>query len=73
MPGEVYAMVRDQLVHSAILHGGEYNMNNGLVHDLLQSLTLNGPAWSWVNAYQRNRDYHILLRGHDVNKVTAGV
>jgi hypothetical protein len=32
------------------------NTNNGMVYDLLQSLTLNGPAWSWVNAYQRNRD-----------------
>jgi len=55
-PGEACATVHDQLVHSAILHGAEYNMNNGVVYDLLQSLTLNGPAWSWVNAYQRNHD-----------------
>lgn len=53
-PGTIYATVHDQLVESAILHGTEYNTNNGMVYDLLQSLTLNGPAWSWVNACQRN-------------------
>jgi len=27
-----------------------------IVYDLLQSLTLNGPAWSWINSFQRTRD-----------------
>jgi hypothetical protein len=26
------------------------------VFDLLQSLTLNGPAWAWINNYERVRD-----------------
>jgi hypothetical protein len=56
VPGTIYVTVHDQLVESTILHGAEYNTNNGMVYNLLQSLTLNGPAWSWVNAYQRNRD-----------------
>jgi hypothetical protein len=41
---KVFSMVHDQLVECAILTGPEYNINNGLVYDLLQSLTLNGPA-----------------------------
>jgi hypothetical protein len=54
--GAVYNTVHDQLVNMAILYGAEYNMNNGVVYDLLQSLTLNGPAWSWISGYQQNRD-----------------
>jgi hypothetical protein len=30
--------------------------NNGVVYDLIQSLTLNGPAWPWINAFQRYHD-----------------
>jgi hypothetical protein len=56
VPESIYATLHNPLVDSAILHGPESNANNGIVHDLLQSLTLNGPAWSWINAYQRNRD-----------------
>jgi len=46
-----YATVHDQLVNQAILRGAEYNANNGAVYDLLQSLTLNRPAWSWINSF----------------------
>jgi len=53
---KVYTTVHDQLVECAILHGPEYHINNGLVYDLLQSLTVNGPAWAWINAFQRTRD-----------------
>ncbi len=52
----VYATVHEQLVNCAILHGSEYDTNNGIVYDLLQSLTLNGPAWMWINAFHRPRD-----------------
>jgi hypothetical protein len=38
------------------LNSPEYHINNGLVYDLLQSLTLNGPVWVWINMYQKNRD-----------------
>jgi hypothetical protein len=53
---KVFNTVHDQLVECAILHGPEFNINNGLVYDLLQSLTLNGPAWSWINMYKNTRD-----------------
>ncbi len=54
--GKVYSTVHEQLVECAILHGPEYNTNNGIVYDLLQSLTINGPAWAWINAFQNTRD-----------------
>jgi hypothetical protein len=54
--GAIYNTVHDQLVNKAILYGAEYNTNNGVVYDLLQSLTLNGPAWSWISGYQETRD-----------------
>jgi hypothetical protein len=55
-PEAIYNMVHDQLVNKVILYRAKYNTNNGVVYDLLQSLTLNGPAWSWISAYQQNRD-----------------
>jgi len=56
IPGLNYATVHEQLVEQAIHDGPEYNTNNGIVYDLLQSLTLNGPAWSWISVFQRSRN-----------------
>lgn len=56
IPGAIYSTVHEQLVNQAIHHGPEYNTNNGIVYDLLQSLTLNGPAWSWISGFQRSRN-----------------
>jgi hypothetical protein len=53
---KTFNTVHDQLVECAKLHRPEYNINNGLVFDLLHSLTLNGPAWAWINMYQGTRD-----------------
>jgi hypothetical protein len=52
----VFNTVHDQLVECAILTGPEYNINNSLVYDLIQSLTLNSPAWAWINIHQASRD-----------------
>ncbi len=52
----IFATVHDELLHTAILFGPELNINNGTVYDFLQSLTLNGPAWPWINIYQRSRN-----------------
>jgi hypothetical protein len=54
--GQVYAITHEELVTCAIFFGPEFNINNGTVYDFLQSLTLNGPAWSWINSYQRARN-----------------
>jgi hypothetical protein len=53
---KTFNTVHNQLVKCAILHGPEYNINNGLVFDLLHSLNLNGQAWAWINMYQGTRD-----------------
>ena len=52
---KVFSTVYDQLVEYAILTGPEYNINNGLIYNLLRSLTFNGPAWAWINMYQAAR------------------
>jgi hypothetical protein len=46
LPNAQFATTHDQLVASAILQGPESNANNGIVFNLLQSLTFNGPAWA---------------------------
>jgi hypothetical protein len=53
---KVFSTVHDQLVEYAVLTGPEYNINNGLAYDSLQSLTLNGLAWAWINAFRHTRD-----------------
>jgi len=40
IPNVPYATTHDQLVAGAILHGPKYNVNNGIVFDLLQSITM---------------------------------
>ena len=56
IPGSIYTKKHEELVQGLVLHGSEFNANNGKVYDFLQSLTLNGPAWSWINAFQRTRN-----------------
>lgn len=55
-PGLRYATTHDQLVDMAVLAGPEYSRNNGIVFDLIQSLTINGPAWPWIQNFQTTRD-----------------
>jgi hypothetical protein len=56
LPDTTYTTTHDQLVASAILYGPEFNANNGMVFVLLQSLTLNGSAWAWINNYESVQD-----------------
>jgi hypothetical protein len=56
LPNVFYPTIHDKMVACAILQGLEFNLNNGTVFDLLQSLTMNGPAWAWINSYERMRD-----------------
>ncbi len=53
IPGTIYTMVLEELVQGAIQFGMEYDAYHGKVYDFLQSLTLNGPAWPWINSFQR--------------------
>mmetsp|Transcript_24287 Transcript_24287/g.34812 ORF Transcript_24287/g.34812 Transcript_24287/m.34812 type:complete len:264 (-) Transcript_24287:4728-5519(-) len=54
--GTMYATAHDELVDASILVGPEFAINNGVIYYLLHSLTLNGPAWSWVQGFQRTRN-----------------
>jgi hypothetical protein len=49
-------MTHDQLVVCTILQGPEYKVNNDIIFHLLQSLMLAGPAWVWINNYERVMD-----------------
>jgi hypothetical protein len=50
------ATLHEQLVNCTILYGRVYNTDNGTVYDLLQSLTLKGPVWTWIKFFQWSRD-----------------
>jgi hypothetical protein len=69
LPNVPHATTHDQLVASVILRGPEYNANNRIVFDLLQSLTLSGQAWSWINNFEKVRDgqgaWKALLRYYE--------
>lgn len=56
LSGVIYQTVHDELVAYATLQVPEFNTNNGIIDDLLQSLTLNGPAWSRISTYLHFRD-----------------
>ncbi len=56
LPNVHYPTIHDEIVACAILQGPEYNLNNGIIIDLLQSLTIHGLAWAWISAYERVRD-----------------
>jgi len=55
-PIEIHNTVHEHLVNNAIHFGPEFNTNNGIIFDLLQSLMLNGPAWSRISDFQRTRN-----------------
>jgi hypothetical protein len=56
IPGMIYTMMHEELVQGTAHHGTEFNANNGKVYDFLQSITLNGPAWPWINSFQCTRN-----------------
>ncbi len=44
--------------HLTPLNGVEFGQDNDKVFDLLQSWTLNGPVWTWVQAYNSTQNGH---------------
>lgn len=56
IPDANYTTLHEELVQGVVLFGTEFDANNGKVYDFLQSLTLNGPAWPWINSFQRTRN-----------------
>jgi hypothetical protein len=41
LPNVIYPTIHDEMVACAVLQGPEFNLNNGIVFDLLQPLTHN--------------------------------
>jgi hypothetical protein len=56
-----------RLFSITLLTGIEYKEDNGKVFDLLKSWTLNGPAWTWMwafNAVQNGKGSWLALVVH---------
>jgi hypothetical protein len=47
-----------RLIAITPLLGVEYDEDNGRVFDILKSLLVNGPAWTWMRAYNNTRNGH---------------
>jgi hypothetical protein len=55
-PNQVYQSEHHRLILITPLLGIEFEEDNGKVFDLLKSWTLNGPAWTWMRAYNTTRN-----------------
>lgn len=54
-PNVVFQSEHLRLVEITPLNGIEYEDDNGRVFDILKSLLINGPAWTWMRAYNGTR------------------
>jgi hypothetical protein len=52
----VYQSEHHRLISVTPLVGIEFEEDNGKVFDFLKSWTLNGPAWTWMRAYNATRN-----------------
>jgi hypothetical protein len=50
-PNQMYQSEHHRLIMITPLAGTEFEEDNGKVFDLLKSWTLDGPAWTWMRAY----------------------
>ena len=55
-PNAVYQTEYHRLISITPLTGIEYEDDNGRVFDFLKSWTLNGPAWTWMRAFNLTRN-----------------
>jgi len=55
-PTAVYQTEYHRLISITPLAGIEYEDDNGRVFDFLKSWTLNGPAWTWMRAFNHTRN-----------------
>jgi hypothetical protein len=55
-PNVVYQTEYHRLISITPLAGIEYEDDNGRVFDFLKSWTLNGPAWTWMRAFNSTRN-----------------
>jgi hypothetical protein len=55
-PNQDFQSEHHQLITITPLQGIEYEEDNGRVFDLLKSWTINGPAWTWMRAFNTTRN-----------------
>jgi hypothetical protein len=55
-PNQAYQSEHHRLIEITPLNGIEYEEDNGKVFDLLKSWTINGPAWTWMRAFNSTRN-----------------
>jgi len=55
-PNAVYQTEHHRLISITPLMGIEFEEDNGRVFDFLKSWTLNGPAWTWMRAFNGTRN-----------------
>ncbi len=53
---QVFQSDHHRMIAITPLAGPEYEEDNGKVFDLLKSWTINGPAWTWMRAYNSIRN-----------------
>lgn len=51
-----YQTEHHRIISITPLAGAAYEEDTGKVFDLLKSWTINGPAWTWMRAYNASRD-----------------
>ena len=56
VPNQAYQSEHHHLIEVTPLVGIESEEDNGHVFDLLKSWTINGPAWTWMRAYNSIQD-----------------
>ena len=55
-PNQIFQTEHHRLIAITPLLGIEYDKDNGRVFDILKSLLVNGPAWTWMRAFNSTRN-----------------
>jgi hypothetical protein len=55
-PNAIYQTEHHRLISVTPLVGIEFEEDNGRIFDFLKSWTLNGPAWTWMRAFNATRN-----------------
>jgi hypothetical protein len=53
-PNVLYATQHERVLNTVPLFGDDFDEDNGMVYDLLKGLMLAGPAWPWMQQFDRS-------------------
>jgi hypothetical protein len=51
-----YESIDDTMIHTIYHHGSRWNIDNRKVFDILKSLTVTGPGWTFIQCFNRTLD-----------------